>query len=139
MPTTPIPAGSRYVAADLVDQFIADMHPDADADERERIQTTILCAGQHLADCGNPGRWDTLDPATFLPKMPTRDERERLVLCVDLIGLYGWLGAHGLIAPMVGAEILTGLRAAGPDHPTLRELCDKGVVMLAMLDQIPDD
>ena len=138
MQTTPCTARPRYIAMDLAEHFIAAMYPEADDGERERVQSTILCAGQHLADRGNPGLWDALEPAAFVAQMPTRNDYEVLEICVDLIGLYAWLGSHGLLDPTVAMRVLNEVRAAAPDHPVIRELCGSSSEMLTALGELDE-
>lgn len=125
----------RYVAMELAEAFIADLHGDSDPDVRERVTSTILCAGQHLAESGHPGVWSAFDPASFLPKMPAASEWDRVGICLDLAGLFGWMGFEGLIAPARVAELLTELRAAGPSHPLVTELCAGTAAMFRELER----
>lgn len=137
MPSQEATARRRYFAMDLATEFIRSFHPQADDDERERIETTILCAGQHLADCGAPGEWNRLDPASFLDKMPVNGDLERLEICVDLAGLFGWLGAEGLIAASAATRVLRALRALCPAEPRLQNLCDAGLLLVATFADSP--
>lgn len=126
-------AAPRYFAAELAADFLDEIHPDFDDDHRDRVTMTVLCAGQHLADRGYPGAWEHLDPSSFLAAMAACDHHELVGICLDLAGLYGWLGANQLIAPLDAAAVLAGVRAAGPDAPILRSLCDTGIAMLEQL------
>lgn len=123
----------RYVATELADAFIADLHHDSDAEDRERIAGTVLCAGQHLADCGHPGVWARFDPSNFLPKMPVASEWELVGVCLDLVGLFGWMGFQGLLEPARVAEILTELQNAGPRHRLFAEHCEDTALMFRRL------
>jgi hypothetical protein len=123
----------RYFAMELAEGFLSAMHPDGDAELRERIIGTIMCAGQHLADRGHPGAWSLFDAASFLPKVPAASEWDLLGICLDLAGLFGWMTFEGFIAPARSAEILTELRAAGPRHSLLGDLCDSTAAMFREL------
>ncbi len=124
-------AGRRYFAMELAEQFIEKMHPEIDEDRRESIMGTILCAGQHLADCGAPGAWQTFQPGSFLDKMLFRDDEDRLEVCTDVAHLFRWMGDEKLIAPRRAARVLMGLRLAGPDDPAFGDYCEQGIERLA--------
>jgi hypothetical protein len=100
------PEQPRYFAMDLSDCYLAEMHPGADAQTRDDIQSLILCAGQHLADCGAPGAWHLFEPESFLPRMPGDPSEIR----DTLVDLFHWLGDARLIAPAVARDIVRRLR-----------------------------
>lgn len=131
MPSQQATTRRRYFAMDLATEFVRSFHPDADDQEQERIQTTILCAGQHLADRGAAGEWNRFEPAAFVDEMPVQSDLERLEICVDLAGLFSWLGTEGLIAPSAATRVLQGLRAMGRAEPTLQNLCDAGLLLVS--------
>ena len=123
MTTTAIADNPRYFALDLANDFIADMYPHTDDDHRESVQDLLLCAGQHLADCGTPGAWDSFCPETFLSKLPVRDQAEMSLQCIRLVGLYGWLGTSERLDRKVAATMVRRIRGAAPDDPDLAHLC----------------
>ena len=87
---------------DLSDRYLAEIHPGADAQQRDDIQCVILCAGQHLADCGVPGEWHRFDPHSFLAKMPG----DRADTCRILTGLFEWLEANELLPRVTARRIV---------------------------------
>jgi|GEM_PF-5735537 len=122
----------RYFALDIAHHFLDAAHTNADDHERDRLQSLVLCAGQHLDDCGHPGAWHTFDPASFLERMPETGP-QRVLLCIDLAGLFGWLGIHELLATRDAARILANLQTAGPREPAFQNLCKEGRRVLTSL------
>src|SRR5690606_10868085 len=82
-------------ALELAAQFIADLHGDAEDEEREAIEWLVLCAGQYLAEEAEPGQWEALDGVALLGRMPARSEREHVALCLYLVGFVGWMAVVG--------------------------------------------
>ena len=100
----------RYFAMDLSDGYLAQAHSGADDEQRENIQCVILCAGQHLADCGVPGEWDRFDPQSFLEKMPG----SRAEICGFLTGVFEWLEENQLLPRVTARDILHRIAASSP-------------------------
>lgn len=113
-------------ALDLARGFIAALHADADVHEREEIEMTILCAGQHLYENGRPGDWSAFEPARFLAQMALPRAEQRAHTCFTMIGFFGWAAFHGFVDCAVAAATVEDIERAAPagdpGHPILSDL-----------------
>ena len=121
---------ARPPALSRANEFIKEVHADVTSDERELIQSTILCAAQYIYEKAGPGAWEALDPEGFLPRMPARNDHEQAGICLYLIGFIGWMAFQGYIEPIVARAIVQAAGRANPGHPAVAALCGQTVELL---------
>ncbi|HUH03295.1 MAG TPA: hypothetical protein VML75_14960 [Kofleriaceae bacterium] len=109
-------------ALELARGFTAALHADAEADDREEIEMTIVCAAQHLAERGRPCDWSALDPDVFLEQMGLPCSDERAHVCFTLIGFLGWAAFHGFVDCSAAAALVEGIERSAPKRAPGHEI-----------------
>lgn len=110
-------------ALELAKAFIRDFHRGDPRERKEAIVAMVLGAGELICETAGPGRWDALDPAELLARMPTATPDERVELCLHLIGFTSWLAANGYVDPDLPPAAARAVVATEPTEPILLTLC----------------
>jgi hypothetical protein len=139
------PESKRAPAAlELARGFIATLHADAPFEEREQIESTILCAGQHLYERARPGDWSAFEPVSFLIAMNLPSAEAEAHACYTMIGFIGWCAFHGFVDCGAAARIVLAIEESSPSeapvHAVLSDLARTTAGLLEELDgvQPPD-
>jgi len=99
-------------------------------EEIEHTQSTILMAGEHLAETTGPGTWDKFQVAQFFGKVNFMSEHEKLGIGLVLIGFFGWMTMGELVSDDAALEIISGIVDCAPPSEILTQLYAQTVDMI---------
>ncbi|MFH1132756.1 MAG: hypothetical protein V1754_15585 [Pseudomonadota bacterium] len=108
-------------AMDLAEAFIRGMNV-GDPEEAENTISTILMAGEYLAEEGKPGQWANFDGKEFLYYVDGYSNRETIDIAFTLMGFFGWMTFCGMIERKVAFQIIKSIRDNAPKAEVIEEL-----------------
>lgn len=105
---------ARFFADEIATAFIEA----TDNQDPNGVRDVALMIGQHLADCGTPGVWESFEAASFVPKLPGTTH-EIVGFSLHAMAMFHWLGLCEAIDLGRAAAISEAIRAAAPESPLL--------------------